>query len=119
MAFLFFILQALSLAGFDPQLTSCVKCGKTIQADNHFFAPSDGGVACKECGVHDQYARAITMETLKYLRHIQRTPFNKLKNLVIPPGLAVGLELHTFSLLETLFEGRLKAVDFLRKVRGY
>lgn len=119
MALLFFILHALKASGFDPELKHCVKCGVEIQPDDHFFAPSDGGVACKSCGVHDQYARAITMETLKYLRHVQRTPYNKLKNVHLAPALVIGIEGHIISLLENLFEGHLRSLNFLRRVRGY
>jgi DNA repair protein RecO (recombination protein O) len=119
MSFLFFILRALKVSGFDPELKNCVKCGAEITPDNQFFAPSDGGVACKSCGVHDQYARAITMETLKYLRHIQRTPFSKLQNIHLTPSLVTGIESHIFSLLETLFEGYLHSLKFLKRIRGY
>jgi DNA repair protein RecO (recombination protein O) len=119
MALLVFVVRALKASGFDPQLKNCVKCGAEIHPDDHFFSPAGGGVACKSCGVHDQYARAIKMETLKYLRHIQRTPFSRLKNITVPLQLAVSIEGHLFAFLENLFEGHLRSVSFLKDVRGY
>jgi hypothetical protein len=59
------------------------------------------------------------METLKYLRHVQRTPFSKLQNIRLAPALVTGIEGHVFSLLENLFEGHLRSINFLRRVRGY
>jgi DNA repair protein RecO (recombination protein O) len=48
--FLAFELDLLAKAGYAPQLGDCVNCGADIAArESVWFAPSRGGVVCRDC----------------------------------------------------------------------
>jgi DNA repair protein RecO (recombination protein O) len=53
----------------------CVNCGREIQPEKQFFSFSAGGVICPRCGHGLPNLHDISMETLKYLRHFQRSSY--------------------------------------------
>ncbi len=48
-AFLAFELDLLREAGYLPELGACVSCGRRSQDRHAWFAPSRGGVVCRNC----------------------------------------------------------------------
>lgn len=72
----FFEMRLLDFLGFRPQLFNCSNCEKEIKPENQFFSPTQGGVICPSCGQGLPGLWRISMETLKYLRHFQRSKFN-------------------------------------------
>lgn len=47
-----FFWRLLTLTGFEPELTGCVRCGEPLPAEDVpvVFDPGDGGVCCPACG---------------------------------------------------------------------
>jgi DNA repair protein RecO (recombination protein O) len=54
-----------------------VLCGNKIEPVDQFFSPSNGGVVCPDCNNDGCFSKNIQMHTLKYLRHLQRSTFEK------------------------------------------
>lgn len=71
----YYEMRLLDLLGFRPQLIQCVNCGVEIKAENQFFSFRAGGVICPRCGKGLPQLKSITVETLKYLRHFQRSNY--------------------------------------------
>ena len=71
----YYEMRLLDLLGFRPQLIQCVNCGSEIKAENQFFSFRAGGVICPRCGKGLPQLKPITVETLKYLRHFQRSNY--------------------------------------------
>ena len=57
---------------FRPQLFQCANCRREILPEDQYFSFSAGGVICPTCGRGMPHLKAISTETLKYLRHFQR-----------------------------------------------
>jgi DNA repair protein RecO (recombination protein O) len=71
----YYEMRLLDYLGFRPQLVQCVNCGREIKAEDQFFSFRAGGVICPRCGQGLPQLKSITVETLKYLRHFQRSNY--------------------------------------------
>jgi len=68
-----FEFRSMNSLGFAPDLSGCMECGET---DSSFALSTKGGLICKSC--HHSKVELLTDEGLHVLRHIQRSPLNKL-----------------------------------------
>ncbi|MGC1378030.1 MAG: DNA repair protein RecO, partial [Anaerolineales bacterium] len=73
----YYEMRLLDYLGFRPRLFECANCGREIQAEDQFFSPSAGGVICPRCGMGLPGLWNISVETLKYLRHFQRSGYGE------------------------------------------
>jgi len=71
----YYEMRLLDHVGFRPQLFECTNCGREIQPEDQFFSFSAGGVICPRCGRGLPNLRDISVATLKYLRHFQRSNY--------------------------------------------
>jgi len=71
----YYEMRLLDHLGFRPQLVQCVNCGREIKAEDQFFSFRAGGVICPRCGQGLPQLKPIAVETLKYLRHFQRSNY--------------------------------------------
>lgn len=113
-----FELHLLDLSGFRPELFHCVRCGAEIQARDQFFSLNQGGVLCPDCGPHVADARPVSVDTLRYLRHLARNPLQKGMRTKIPARVRPELETLLAADIAYLAERRLNALRFLDEVRG-
>lgn len=114
----YYELRLLDLVGFRPQLFECVDCGKPIQAEDQYFSPLAGGVACPHCGKARPEAWPVSRDTLRYFRHLQRSNWEQIEAIEIPetiePRLA-GLIQRYFTYI---LERKLNTPDFLREIQN-
>lgn len=68
-----FYVKLLSLAGFHPQLSSCVGCG--AEGELGGFSPSLGGVVCEECWHEDDHAMRLTPTRVSLLGRLLVSEF--------------------------------------------
>jgi DNA repair protein RecO (recombination protein O) len=68
-----FYVKLLSLAGFHPQLSSCVGCGATVEQGG--FSPALGGVVCEECWHEDDHAMRLTARRVALLSRLLASDF--------------------------------------------
>jgi len=112
----FYELRMLEQAGFRPELTDCTSCGKAIIAEDQFFSTRQGGVLCPTCGAQHPQARRVSMDALRYLRHIQRSSYAALKDIDIPVELSREITALMDGYISSVVERRLHAPEFLRQV---
>ncbi len=113
----YYEIRLLDLLGFRPQLFSCARCGKEIQAEDQYFSAEAGGVLCPSCGRQAPGAHPISMQTLKCLRHMQRSSYAEAGRLPIAPAANRELEILMQQYLTYLLERGLNTPAFLRRVR--
>ena len=113
----FFEIRLLDLLGFRPQLFECIDCSEKIIDQDQFFSPLAGGVACPKCGGVRPEALAINQDVLRYFRHLQRSKWRAVKELVIPEKIESELADLIERYLTYLLERKLNSSDFLREVR--
>ncbi|HLO31430.1 MAG TPA: DNA repair protein RecO [Anaerolineales bacterium] len=71
----YYEMRLLDHLGFRPQLFECANCRREILPEDQFFSFSAGGVICPRCGQGLRNVKPISVETLKYLRHFQRSSY--------------------------------------------
>jgi DNA repair protein RecO (recombination protein O) len=65
----YFELHILTLSGFELQLVACALCGNRLAEEPAFFAPSAGGLACRECRHQAGPGRLLSVPAIKMLRY--------------------------------------------------
>ncbi len=71
----YYEMRLLDYLGFRPQLFECANCRRAILAEDQFFSYTAGGVICPNCGRGVPRLKRISVDTLKYLRHFQRSKY--------------------------------------------
>ena len=78
----YFLLNALSLLGYHPEVQKCNICRAEINPYNIYFSNKSGGVICKNCLNSDVQAKKINSDIVKIMRLILKKEwqiFSKLK----------------------------------------
>jgi DNA repair protein RecO (recombination protein O) len=110
-------LQLLSLAGYQPQLFRCVKCGQPITEQDQFFSAELGGILCPDCRQEDARAMPVSAAAVKVLRHLQSHPWESVRRLQLRRDLHTELEGVMHHYLRYVLERDLKSVSFLHRLR--
>ena len=113
----YYEMHLLSILGFKPELFRCVKCREEIKPQDQYFSVLLGGVLCPKDGLGNEGGRPISMLTLKYLRHLQRSTFAEAKKADPPAQIRVEMENLLQYYLTFLLERTLNTPGFLRQVK--
>jgi DNA repair protein RecO (recombination protein O) len=114
----YFEIHLLDLLGYRPQLFNCVNCGETIQAEDQYFSNSQGGVLCPRCGPKYPDSKFIAMNTLKYMRHFQRSSFSEVEHANLTPDLNQHIESLLHGYFTYFLERNLNSPNFIRRVKN-
>ena len=108
----------MDLLGFRPHLFECANCGEKIQAVDQFFSPAAGGVLCPKCGAGLPGVWSVSVQALKYFRHLQRSTYAEAER-ARRPGQDVQNELETLiqKYLTYLLERGLNSPDFIQQIK--
>lgn len=88
----YFEIHLLAALGFQPELKQCVRCDAVIQPEDQYFSTMFGGVLCPNCGGTDTSARQVSMDALRYFRHMQRSNYAESTRAKIPANTRRELE---------------------------
>jgi len=113
----YYEMRLLDHVGFRPQLFECANCGREIQPEDQFFSFSAGGVICPRCGRGLPNLRSLSMETLKYLRHFQRSSYAEATRARPSPEVQNEAESLMQGYFTYLLERELNTPGFLKKIR--
>jgi len=113
----YFELRFLDITGFRPELQKCVSCKKDILAEDQYFSPLQGGVLCPQCGRLDNTAVAVNVDTLRYLRHFQRSNYKSIENLQIPAHVRPSLQRILGIYIASVIEWQLNTPAFQQQIR--
>ena len=113
----FFELRLLDLAGFRPELLSCVVEHEPLLPEDQFFDNASGGVVCPRHALRAIALVSLSVDTLKLLRHLQRSTWKQVASLKIPPRVHEEAERVMLGYVTHLVERRLQSIDFIRRVR--
>jgi DNA repair protein RecO (recombination protein O) len=112
----YFEIHVLEHLGYRPDLANCVNCEEVIQPEDQFFSFSMGGVVCPRCSSRVPDAKPIPMNSLKYLRHFQRSSYAEAARAQLTPQLNQALEKFMQAYLSYLLERSLNTPTFIRRV---
>ncbi len=110
-----FLLTALDLLGYAPQLMSCVSCDKVLAAKPAAFSAEAGGFLCDRCAMPSM--DLVPVATIKVLRLMASGDVATYRRLKIEPSLMGSIEAVLQSQLEHHLDRRLKSLAFLHTMR--
>lgn len=113
----FYEIRLLDILGFRPELFHCVSCGEEIRPQNQYFSALKGGVLCPKCGSGDTASRTVSLEALRFLRHLQRSTFTTASKAHVPQAIQQEMESLLQYYLTYLLERKLNTPDFLRSIK--
>lgn len=111
-----FELHLLEAMGFRPELARCLECGAEILPDGNSFSPVGGGVVCPQCAHAAHGARLVSVDALKILRHLQRSPLVGVLRLRLATALQREVERLLHATVSAVIERELRSRDFLDEV---
>ncbi len=76
-----FQLKFLSQVGYLPELQNCVVCSQEIRPETNFLAPYLGGLVDKDCSRDVLLSRSLSLEAVKTLRFLVKTPLEEIYKL--------------------------------------
>jgi len=112
----YYEIRLLDHLGFRPQLFECVNCGGEIKAEDQFFSFSSGGVICPRCGRGLPNLQGVSMDTLKYLRHFQRSSYGDASRARPSSQVQQEAEILMQGYFTYLLERELNTPGFLKKI---
>jgi DNA repair protein RecO (recombination protein O) len=113
----YYEIRLLDLLGFRPQLINCARCGREIKAEDQYFSAEEGGILCPSCGHGARGARPISVQALKYLRHLQRSSYRDASRAKIELPINREMEILIQHYLTYLLERSLNTPQFIQRVR--
>ena len=113
----YFDFRLLDLAGFRPQLHSCVRCGNEIIEEQQFFSNILGGVVCPKCGMKESGIVSISSRSLKYFRYYQTHNFSQAAAAGWPADLRQESEIILTNYLTYFAEKKINSQIFLNCIR--
>lgn len=119
LALRYYEIQLLTLVGFQPELSECVITGEPLEPVAQFFSVADGGVVSPEAGAKNPNYLPLSLNALKLLRHLQRSPYRAVAPLQISEPVQAEVEMVMLAYITYTLETRLQAVDFIRRVRQF
>lgn len=111
------LLKALALAGFRPNMSSCVMCGSDLNDsldtdDTVYLSTLEGGVVCPSCYLQTN-CRSVERHLIRWVDLLIRTPFADIAKL----GMEMDAALHAMTFSHRWIQDhvgvRSKSIDFL------
>ncbi len=115
-AVLNFELRMLDFSGFRPDFFHCAGCHKEIQPQDQFFSVQQGGVLCPACGKLDGSPIPVSRNTLRHLRHFQRSAYSKVAEIKVDD--ITGAEIYRVisPYISYVTERKLNSPEFLNQI---
>ncbi len=105
-------MHLLSLTGYQPELFSCVACGKALEPVVNFFSAGAGGVLCPACR-ETRYSYPVSVNTLKILRLLQSDDLDTVQRLKIDEPLSREIKQVIRNYIRYLLERDIKSAAFM------
>ena len=110
-----FLLSALDLLGYAPQLMSCASCEKPLAAKPAAFSAEAGGFLCDQCALPAM--EQVPLATIKVLRLMASGDLETYRRVKLDGALMASIEGVLQSQLEHHLDRRLKSLAFLHEMR--
>lgn len=117
LAMRYYEVQLLDVLGYRPELTHCVEGDEEIKPEDQFFSAGQGGILCPRCAPKVAGARPVSVQALKYLRHLQRSAYLEAQRAHPAPPVMQEMEALLQYYITYLLERGLNTPEFIRSVQ--
>lgn len=115
----YYELRLLDIVGFRPALSECVVSQEIILPEDQFFSFDEGGVVTPEAAATRAGLVPISMNTLKILRHMQRSTYARVGSLNISEERHAELERIMLGYIRHILENKVQSVAFIQRIRRF
>jgi DNA repair protein RecO (recombination protein O) len=112
----YFLMAALDLLGYAPQLAACVSCEKPLAAKPAAFSAYAGGFLCDSCAMPAM--PLVPVAAIKVLRLMAAGDLDTYRRLKLDAALMSSIEGVLTTQLEHHLDRRLKSLQFLNTMRA-
>ncbi len=117
LAIRYFELHLLEILGYKPRMMTCVYCSKEIQPEDQYFSIEEGGVVCPGCAGRSNTRIPVSMDALRYMRHLQRSAYREAAKALIPQNAMEEMEKIMQAYLTYLLEQKIHSTNFIHLLR--
>jgi DNA repair protein RecO (recombination protein O) len=111
-----FELKLLKLAGYQPLLDSCRRCGRERWDQTRWhFSPRDGGILCESCSRLRKEIFSLSAATLEILTNLQEEESMPAADVSPPTGVLKEIRSVVVRFIEFHMEREIKSAVFLRQ----
>jgi len=107
----YFMMAALDLLGYAPQLSTCASCDAALQPKPAPFSAEAGGFLCERCALPSM--SPVPLATIKVLRLMAAGDLETYRRLKLEPAILMAIEAVLTAQLEHHLDRRLKSLAFL------
>lgn len=112
-----FLVKAMAMHGYRPELDACVACGAGVEAGG-LFSLSAGGVVCDSCGEGTAGVEPFDPAARAWLDRLLRATMADVSVLDVPEGAVADCFALVRSFVTFHLPARLKALDFYASQSG-
>ena len=114
-ASVWFLMNALDLLGYAPQLVNCASCARPLVARPAPFSAEAGGFLCSDCALPSM--EPVPLAAIKVLRLMASEDFATYRRLKLDSSLMNSIDGVLQAQLEYHMDRRLKSLAFLNQLR--
>jgi DNA repair protein RecO (recombination protein O) len=111
----YFVVVALDLLGYAPQLSACASCGRPLPEAPVAFSPVAGGFLCETCAQPAMHL--VPVSVVKVLRLMAAGDIALYRRLKLDDRLMGEVEMVLEAQLEHHLDRQLRSLKFLRQMR--
>jgi len=112
-----FQIKALSLSGFMPHFSGCIRCDGEIRGEIH-FSNALGGLLCGVCKSADPVAASISTGTVATIYYIEKADFDRLSRFKVRGVVRKELDRILKGFISFHIDRRFKTLRFIEKLSG-
>lgn len=112
-----FVVQALSLLGYRPELSVCAVCREPLEPIENGFSLSAGGAVCAACRPHEPAAKRLSANALKLLRLYLAGSWPTIERIKLDTALVEELDQVLRSYIQYVGESQFKSAGFVAALR--
>ncbi|HEY7466123.1 MAG TPA: DNA repair protein RecO [Dehalococcoidia bacterium] len=112
-----FELRLLGELGYRPSLNDCAVCSKRLEPETNFWSVDAGGAICPACADDSLRLAPLSLNALKLLRLLQRSPFEEVARVRVSGELAAELEGCLGDYVRYVLEREVRSARFVETLR--
>jgi DNA repair protein RecO (recombination protein O) len=114
-----FELRLLGELGYRPSLLDCAVCGARLEPVANYWSSDAGGAVCPNCADDSLRLAPLSVNALKMLRLLQRSPYEDAARVRISVALAAELEACLGDYIRYVLEREVRSAGFVETLRRH
>jgi DNA repair protein RecO (recombination protein O) len=114
-----FELRLLGELGYSPSLTDCAACGSRLEPVANYWSSDAGGAVCPSCADDSLRLAPLSVNALKMLRLLQRSPYEDAARIRISAELSAELESCLTDYVRYVLEREVRSAGFVETLRAH